>query len=1262
MFNTAQRPALGQSAELGALYDARTDTFILPSLLTSSAPASSVSVTDNHTSEVKISTSDTYSEKLSKMNMNAELSASFLSGMVTVGGSGRFLTDTLESNRILQASLHYSITTVDEKLNFMNSELKQCLDMNALQSGAATHVVAGIGWGAQSVVTAKHRMSNSEKRTEVEGQFHAEFTKFQSIVEVDGTEELSVENQEHGKGMSVEVTVYGDVLADDELLPTDFQSACKFIKNVPHYIAAANGGKGKPLIYTLLPLGMLAYLMQVEVTAGITITQLSVDCLERFVHFFDDLRDAQKKLNDYYSDVNNHRFCVPANHRQVVRQHVNKSKVFEADVKSKYARLLEDVRSGKADAGQLWSLLKDSTEGNQSPESMIQVTNVYREKMELADHLIAKGAKYIGYGKSLDIELISNSYDDAYVLYFNENSRRDRSSWEGNQQLIIEFFNDTQRPKQVILLDCDASNISIEKSHIKRYRNGRVIVDDVLEQRLLMGDKCFARYDEVFLDTSGVERPLQRSFVKLPCPGSYCVSNAKPYDWICFKCNASIEYGLTDHYIYCDCGRTHYTRYDFKCKEARHGSAFAKFNEMRLLQLLNALEPFPELNILILGETGVGKSTFINAFINYLTFETLDDAIREDKLVWSIPCSFSTQYVDKDDPDGNFVQKDIKIGNSENEADGSAGHSATQKTSIYPVPVGDTIVRLIDTPGIGDTRGTDKDRENMADILSTLRYFPKLHGILILLKPNNSRLTLMFRFCIKELLTHLHRDAARNMVFGFTNTRTSDYKPGDTFKPLQALLGEHKDVGIPLSKYTVYCFDSESFRFLAAQKSGVDMENIDDYRRSWERSGKEAQRLLDHFRGLQPHLVKSTLSLNRTRELIAQLTKPMADITQTIETTIRVNEDNVQELMQKRVRGDELRARLKIKKVVLKLRDLEKPRTVCSDRSCIEFRDNGNGKTETIYKSMCHKECYLSGITTKVVGPPELAGCAAFNGQENCAKCGHHWMQHLHVKYELHEETIDVKDSAIENQLQKNATDIILKQTAIEGIRKMIRESEAEHKQIQDAAVKFGLFLKRNSITPYNDAMLELLDHQIREESDKVAWKETNGAQLGNGPVDRKKLNDLIRRRKEYAQRITAILKSMASGDTTEVLDEDGVDQLVQSLYNLKHWGKNLKDIKSGAESADMAAYRERPYCIPRNKKSKRSKENNAFTQASQGSVEPPYPAESGQWTNYNQLPQQVAKEDKSWGKWVLKRGSGIVTRVTGLFASPSRDGLDDSD
>jgi hypothetical protein len=90
--------------------------------------------------------------------------------------------------------------------------------------------------------------------------------------------------------------------------------------------------------------------------------------------------------------------------------------------------------------------------------------------------------------------------------------------------------------------------------------------------------------------------------------------------------------------------------------------------------------------------------------------------------------------------------------------------------------------------------------------ISTQRNYDNLHGILILLRSYSSRVSVTFRFRITKPLTHLHRDAVQNIGFGFTNTRTANYTPGDTFKPLEPLLKQHRDVGIALSAYTAYCF------------------------------------------------------------------------------------------------------------------------------------------------------------------------------------------------------------------------------------------------------------------------------------------------------------------------------------------------------------------------------------------------------------------------------------------------------------------------
>ena len=118
---------------------------------------------------------------------------------------------------------------------------------------------------------------------------------------------------------------------------------------------------------------------------------------------------------------------------------------------------------------------------------------------------------------------------------------------------------------------------------------------------------------------------------------------------------------------------------------------------------------------------------------------------------------------------------------------------------------------LIDTPGIGDSRGIQQDKENFANTLDFLQNFEKISAVIVLLKPNNVRLTVAFKFCVLELLTHLHKSLVSNIMFAFTNSRGTFYRPGDTLPALKKLLKE-KEISIDVSKANYFCFDNEAFR------------------------------------------------------------------------------------------------------------------------------------------------------------------------------------------------------------------------------------------------------------------------------------------------------------------------------------------------------------------------------------------------------------------------------------------------------------------
>lgn len=152
-------------------------------------------------------------------------------------------------------------------------------------------------------------------------------------------------------------------------------------------------------------------------------------------------------------------------------------------------------------------------------------------------------------------------------------------------------------------------------------------------------------------------------------------------------------------------------------------------------------------NLLLLGQSGVGKSTFINALHNYVTYKTIFDIPHQTKNDFPVPIAFTMS----DDDD---IIHEFKIGEEKNEDENenlslNAG-SGTRGCKPYKYIFEDVAINIIDTPGLVDTEGVDKDKKNMENILSFIGQCESIHGICILLRPDEERLNDIFKYVKKK--------------------------------------------------------------------------------------------------------------------------------------------------------------------------------------------------------------------------------------------------------------------------------------------------------------------------------------------------------------------------------------------------------------------------------------------------------------------------------------------------------------------------------
>nr|CAH7759272.1 unnamed protein product [Callosobruchus chinensis] len=577
------------------------------------------------------------------------------------------------------------------------------------------------------------------------------------------------------------------------------------------------------------------------------------------------------------------------------------------------------------------------------------------------------------------------------------------------------------------------------------------------------------------------------------------------------------------------------------------------------------------INILLLGTTGVGKSTFINSIANYLTFDSFEVA-KEHTLSVLIPCTFKIRDKDQE-------EQTIKVGDEDENETQTVGDSATQdvKTYVFPIKGGKYMIRLIDTPGMGDTRGIDQDNSNSESILSYIGKLKHLHAICYLLKSNETRCTVFFEYCVTQIFSRLDKSATDNLVFIFTNTRGTDYTPGDSISILQKVVEDIAKrppyVRVATNK-NIFCFENEAFKYLAAlqKKIKFSKQHEKNVRASWAASTEQCWKLINYITGngkeippLKPHLVQNTQAINEARRMITYLSKPLADIAQLIHHNMWVLERHRNDLALNNQSLDQLREKMYMPIVTLEQQELPNPTTVCASRKCAETYKVGD-KNLWHYKQRCHEPCYLTNVPKEIIGSPELINCAAMSIRK-CINCGCFFMVHMHVYYLTREKEDRVVDDNVLRGIKTKEKAQMRARSLIAEMDVRQKELEQEHTFIVRCSARFAHFLQNNAITPFTDSYKAYIKYLLDRERG-----------LGKN-CDEDTLYSLERLLDEYeaARRSfdLALEEDKKLNKSEPGVTSSEINSSIKELFALKHHGEKIKQL---FESQQRAVRREHEY------------------------------------------------------------------------------------
>ncbi|XP_033988914.1 neoverrucotoxin subunit alpha-like [Trematomus bernacchii] len=389
--------ALGRPFTLGMLYDSRSDKLV-PGLRLWNEETLKVKTTETsqHSSYLGISASDSIESKSNMMDIEASLKASFMGGLIKVGGSAKYLNDQKKFKNQSRVTFQYKATTKFKELSIdqVTLDTKQ---MEVIKEGLATHVVTGILYGANAFFVFDSEKLDASQVRKIEGSMQAVIKKIPSL-NIKGKVDIKLTAAEKALTETFSCKFYGDFILKSN--PATFKDAVQTYVELPQLLGT-NGENSVPVAVWLMPLKSF------DPKAAELMTGISIGLVIKAQDALEDLKETQRRCNDSLEDKVVESF--PVLHKQL-STFLKLCGYYESRLQQTMAEKIPSIRAGKEDESSLEEVFKDR---NKSPFSHEKLTKWLDHKEREINVIgscvdIMKGVKIVPNQSELDREVLGN--------------------------------------------------------------------------------------------------------------------------------------------------------------------------------------------------------------------------------------------------------------------------------------------------------------------------------------------------------------------------------------------------------------------------------------------------------------------------------------------------------------------------------------------------------------------------------------------------------------------------------------------------------------------------------------------------------------------------------------------------------------------------------------------------------------------------------------------------------------------------------------